>query len=378
MIAPATLRKLARANGTPLFVVDRRELRRNYDQFRKHMPRVQVYYAVKANSHPEIVRAFFEMGASFDVASMPEFLTVHENIKGLPPKERQTFIWDKIIYANPIKANETLAQLDQYKPLVTFDNLDEIRKIARHAPRAGLILRIKVPNTGSIVELSSKFGAAPSEAVDLIEAARNAGLAVEGLSFHVGSQCTNWENYVQALAISAAVFAEAADRGFDKMNVLDVGGGFPAPYDDTVHPFRELARKLNVELDRLFPPEIQILAEPGRFLVATSATLVAEVIGKAVRDGKVCYYINDGIYSTFSGILFDHCQYRIRAFKRGATRISAVFGPTCDALDVVSQAEELPDLDLGDLVYSRNVGAYTVASATCFNGMPSPIFAFVG
>jgi ornithine decarboxylase len=378
MIAPRTLRKLALEHGTPLFVVDRRELRRSYSEFRKYLPRVQAYYAVKANSHPEIVRTFYEIGASFDVASMPEFLTVHENIKNLPPKERQDFIWDKIIYANPIKAEETLAQLDQYKPLVTFDNIEEIRKIARHAPHAGLALRLRVPNTGSMVELSSKFGAAPSEAVDLIDAAHRAGLVVEGLSFHVGSQCTNWENYVQALAISAAVFAEAKDRGFAKMNVLDIGGGFPAPYDDAVRPFRELARKLNAEIQRLFPPEIQILAEPGRFLVATSATLVAEVIGRAVRDGKVCYYINDGIYSTFSGILFDHCQYRIQAFKRGPTRISAVFGPTCDALDVVSQAEELPDLELGDFVYSRNVGAYTVASATCFNGMPAPKYVFVG
>ncbi len=130
---------------------------------------------------------------------MPEFEIVYQYIKGLPAQERQDFIWDKIIYANPIKANETLRELDRYKPLVTYDNHEEIRKIRKHAPHAGLALRLRVPNTGAMVELSSKFGAASGEAVELIEAAPQARLVVEGLSFHVGSQTTNFENYVQAL-----------------------------------------------------------------------------------------------------------------------------------------------------------------------------------
>ena len=111
-------------------------------QFRKYLPRVQVYYAVKANSDPAIVQTFYDAGASFDVASMAEFLNVHEKIKHLPAKQRQDFIWDRIIYANPIKANETLEQLDPYKPLVTYDNHEEVVKIARHAPHAGLVLRL--------------------------------------------------------------------------------------------------------------------------------------------------------------------------------------------------------------------------------------------
>ena len=194
-----TLLRLAKTHGTPLFVVDHKALRENYGQFRKYLPRVQVYYAVKANSAPEIVRTFYEAGSSFDVASIAEFLTVHENVKDLPDEQRQAFIWDRIIYANPIKATETLEQLDPYKPLVTYDNHEEVIKIAKHAPHAGLVLRLRVPNTGSMVELSSKFGASPGEAVDLIAFARNNKLEVEGLSFHVGSQCTNVQNYIQAL-----------------------------------------------------------------------------------------------------------------------------------------------------------------------------------
>ena len=370
MITKAQLQKLGREHGTPLFVVDHEALRRNYREFKRYLPRVQAYFAVKANPLPEIVRTFYKEGASFDVASMPEFNIVYDNIKGMPAKQRQDWIWENIIYANPNKPVETLEELNQYKPLVTFDNAEELHKIREHAPQAGVALRIKVANTGAMVELSSKFGASPGEAVDLILLADKLGLTCEGLSFHVGSQTTNFENYVQALALCSGIYSEARERGYTKMNLIDIGGGFPARYDDTVKPFKELAAVINHELARLFPKNIQILAEPGRFLVANAAYTVSKVIGKAVREGKPSYYINDGVYHSYSGVIFDHCKYPVRAFKRGQTRISAVYGPTCDALDVVSMAENLPELDRDDLVYSENIGAYSHASSTYFNGFP--------
>jgi ornithine decarboxylase len=187
------LQALARKHGTPLVVIDHDIIRENYAAFKKHLPKVQAYFAVKANAEPALVRTLYRAGASFDVASLPEFMLVYENIKHLPPKEQQDFIWDKIIYANPTKPKETLQALDQYKPLVTYDNLGELQKIQRYAPHAGVVLRLRVPNTGSMVELSSKFGCDPGEAVDLVAAAFRLGLVVEGLSFHVGSQCTNFE-----------------------------------------------------------------------------------------------------------------------------------------------------------------------------------------
>src|SRR5579859_3601872 len=364
------LQKLAREHGTPLVVVDHEILRQNYAVFKRHLPKVQAYFAVKANAEPAIVRTFYKAGASFDVASLPEFMLVYDNIKHLPAKEQQDFIWDKIIYANPTKPKETLLALDQYKPLVTYDNPTELKKIKQYAPHAGVVLRLRVPNTGSMVELSSKFGCDPGEAVDLILAAFELGLVVEGISFHVGSQCTNFQNFIQALEMSAAVMREAQSRGRD-IKILDIGGGFPAPYDRHVRPFSALARTINTEIDRLFAKDIQILAEPGRFLVATAATAVSRIIGKAVRDGKLCYYIDDGVYHTFSGVIFDHCQYHLKAFKPGATQICSLFGPTCDALDVVSMAENLPEnLQLGDLLYSEQIGAYSHASSTFFNGFP--------
>jgi ornithine decarboxylase len=369
-VRKALLQKLASEHGTPLFVIDHEKIRKNYQEFREHLPDVQVYFAVKANSNPEIVRTLFDMGCSFDVASMPEFMIVWENIRDMPDKERQDWIWDKIIYANTIKPVETLEALDKYKPLVTFDNGYELKKIKEYAPHAGLVLRIRVPNTGSMVELSSKFGAHPGEAVDLIIAAFDMGLVVEGLSFHVGSQCTNFENYMQALQLSANIINEVETRTGRKIRILDIGGGFPVKYHPGIRSMRTLARKLNSEIVRLFPPDMQILAEPGRFLVANTCTLVSKVIGKAVRDGKPCYYINDGVYHTYSGQIFDHINYPVLPFREGETHISAVFGPTCDAFDTITLSAELPDLDLNDLVYSENMGAYTIASSTYFNGFP--------
>ncbi|HEX3001286.1 MAG TPA: type III PLP-dependent enzyme [Methanoregula sp.] len=361
---------LAAQHGSPIFVIDHERLRENYREFRKHLPDVQVYFAVKANSNPEIVKTLYDIGCSFDVASMPEFMIVYENIKNLPKKEQQEFIWDKIIYANTIKPIETLKALDKYKPLVTFDNHHEILKIRDHAPHAGLVLRIRVPNTGSIVELSSKFGAHPGEAVDLIIEAFDNCLVVEGLSFHVGSQCTNFENYMQALQIAASIIREVEDRTGRKIRILDIGGGFPVKYHPGIRSIRTLARKLNAEIKRLFPKDMQILAEPGRFLVANACTVVAKVVGKAVRDGKPCYYINDGVYHTYSGQVFDHINYPVLAFRKGETQISAVFGPTCDAFDTITLSAELPDLEIGDFVYSENIGAYSHASSTYFNGFP--------
>jgi ornithine decarboxylase len=368
-MTPIDLEALARQHGTPLVVVDHDVVRANYAAFRRHLPKVQAYFAVKANPDPAIVRTLYRAGASFDVASVQEFMLVHRNIEHLPASEQQDFIWDKIIYANPVKPKETLQALDRYKPLVTADNLLELQKIREHAPHAGVVIRLRVPNTGSMVELSSKFGCDPGDAVDLIDAAFGMGLTVEGLSFHVGSQCTNFLNFVQALNMAAAVMNEARSRG-RALAILDIGGGFPAPYHRDVKPIETLAARINAEIDRLFPGDIEIIAEPGRFIVATAVTAVARIIGKTRRDGKTSYYIDDSVYHTYSGIIFDHCQYHLKAMRGGPNEICAVFGQTCDGLDTISLSEELPDLALDDLVYAENIGAYASASATSFNGFP--------
>ncbi len=375
------LKKIAAEHGTPVFIIDHEKIRTNYREFKENLPDVQAYFAIKANSNPEIVKTMHDIGSSFDVASLPEFMLVYDNIKHLPEKERQDFIWNKIIYANTIKPAADLAKLNAYKILVTFDNIEELKKIKKNAPDVGLVLRIRVPNTGSMVELSSKFGAHPGEAVDLIEEAVKLGLGVEGISFHVGSQCNNFDNYMQALNFASSIFEEAQLRNYPigfidkdgkKRKILDIGGGFPVKYTLDVKSFAELCRKLNSEINNLFPNgDIQIIAEPGRFIVATACTLVTKIVGKSIRDGKTCYYLNDGVYHTFSGQVFDHQHYPLHSFKGGDKKICATFGPTCDAFDTISLADELPeDLQIDDLLYAENIGAYTIASATYFNGFP--------
>ena len=362
------LRALAEAHGTPLFVLDHGKLRENYRLFQRHLPRVQAYYAVKASSNQEIVKTLFDEGASFDVASYNEFMQVYEFIRDLEDKEKDFFIWDKIIFSNTIKDRETLRRIDRYRPLVTYDNAAEIRKIRDFCPSAGLVLRLKVPDVGSQVEMGSKFGCEPRDAAALIGAAFDAGLTVEGVSFHVGSQCTHFDNYTTALSIASQVLNAARAEG-RRLNILDIGGGFPVPYDPQVPEFARLAALLNAELERLFPDDVEIIAEPGRFMVATAAALVTEIIGKARRDGKIFYHVNDGLYHTFSGVVYDHWIPNFHAFRGGPEEVCAVVGPTCDSFDKISLSVLLPgDLEVGDLLYTENIGAYSVASSTRFNG----------
>jgi ornithine decarboxylase len=359
---------MARQYGTPLFILDHKRIRENYRTFKSNLPRVQCYYAVKANSNQEIIKTLFNEGSSFDVASYNEFMQIYEYIKHFEKDEKHLYIWDKIIFSNTIKDRDTLRKIKRYRPLVTFDNGDEIRKIKQHCSSAGLVLRLKVPDIGSQVEMSSKFGAEPGEAYELIRQASDLGLDVEGLSFHVGSQCINFDNFTAALEITSEIFHDARKKGH-RLNIIDIGGGFPVPYDSQAPRFEKLAEVLNAEFDRLFPDDIEILAEPGRFMVATAATLVTEIIGKARRDGKIFYHINDGVYHSFSGVVFDHWMPNFNSFKQGKREVCAVVGPTCDSFDKVSLSVQLPvNLEIGDYLYTENIGAYSIASTTRFNG----------
>ncbi len=249
------LRKFVEEQGTPLLILDHARIRENYRIFKKHLPRVQCYYAIKANSHPEIIQTLFKEGSSFDVASYNEFRQIYEYIQHFEEKDKDFFIWDKIIFSNTIKDRETLRKIKRYKPLVTYDNVDELRKIKEDCDTAGLVLRLKVPDTGSQVEMSSKFGAEPGEAGDLIRQAFDAGLVVEGLSFHVGSQCTHFDNYAAALTITADIFNDARARGYG-LKIIDIGGGFPVPYDAQVPKFARLAKLINrTQAEAATPPK---------------------------------------------------------------------------------------------------------------------------
>jgi len=278
----------------------------------------------------------------------------------------------RIIFANTIKPAEAIAAAAaRGVDLMTADSEYELHKIAEHAPGARVVVRIKVPNVGSMVELSLKFGVDPADAIGLLIQAHKLGLRPAGVSFHVGSQCLRVENYIEALEMAAIIFRDAQLKRLP-LEILDIGGGFPIRhFDHDEDLFEPLARAVASELDRLFEPTVRVIAEPGRFLVGPAATLLLRVIGKAIRENKHWYYLDDGVYGALSGMIFDHAKYPFTALRDGRTQLSTLAGPTCDSLDIISRGEELPELEIGDLLYVPNVGAYSTASATNFNGLPA-------
>ncbi|MEO0085464.1 MAG: type III PLP-dependent enzyme [candidate division WOR-3 bacterium] len=356
-----SLPKLARRHGTPLFVISKTLLLEQVARFRRLLPRVRPYYAIKANPHPAILKVFAGEGVNFDVASVPEIEWALA--AGATP--------DRLIFANTTKRIDAIRAARGHKvSLMTFDSEYELDKIACHAPGAAVLVRIKVPNIGSVVELSLKFGVEPADAVPLLIKAKKLGLEPRGVSFHVGSQCTHGSNYLEAFELTKIIISDARLKQLP-LDIVDIGGGFPIrQFDSDEDWFATMAPALNMEIDRLFDSGLTLIAEPGRALVGPACLLVMSVIGKSLRANKHWYYLDDGVYGCLSGIVFDHCKYEYRTFRRGPTRLTTLAGPTCDSLDIISTSEELPELDIGDLVYAVNIGAYSLASATSFNGIP--------
>lgn len=358
-----TIRRVIKKNHSPLMLISRNTLRKQYERFKRHLPNVTPFYAIKANPNPEIIKQFIKQGTGFDVASAAEMDLVLS--LGADPKD--------IIFANTIKSTEDIAKAYRKKVrLMTFDNEAELYKIAKHCPGAKVLIRIKVNNAGSAVELSLKFGADPDQAIFLLKKANSLGLRPYGIAFHVGSQCTNVENFLHAIDISSEIFNEAKRVGIS-LSMLDIGGGFPIRhFDDDNHiTFKDIAIQIRKKMKKLFPKETKFIAEPGRFLVGPAGILVTQVVGRTFRNNKNYYYLNDGVYGDFSGIVFDHCRYEFKSLRRGQKFLSALAGPTCDSFDTLSLNEDLPELDVGNVVYVKNIGAYSCASAVPgFNGFP--------
>lgn len=358
---PKRIRELVRRHGSPLLVIERARLVEEYKTFNRLLPRVRLFYAVKANPHPDIIKTFAALGGCFDVASEGEMR--HVLMQGVDPS--------RLIFANTVKRPEALEFARKARVnLMTFDNESELYKIAKHAPGSRVLARLKVANSGSIVELSLKFGSDADLIVPMLVKAKHLGLKPEGVSFHVGSQCTNYENYHRAFEVTAGILREAGERGLN-LTMIDIGGGFPIKHfkSDTID-VETFGRQMRRELDRLFPKHIDLIAEPGRALCGPAGTLICRVVGRSIRNNKNYYYLDDGVYGDFSGIVFDHAKYELRTLVKTQKFLSIVAGPTCDSFDTISLSEELPELDVGSFVYVANIGAYSCASALTFNGIP--------
>jgi ornithine decarboxylase len=357
------IRAMLKKHRTPFMLIRRSVLERQFQRFRKCLPEVTPYYAIKANPHPKIIKTFIKLGAGFDVASASEM----KQVLSLGAAR------ERIIFANTVKsAEDIVAARRRQVRMMTFDNEPELYKIAEHYPGAHVLLRIKVGNEGSVVNLSLKFGADPENAYLILRKARSLGLVPTGLSFHVGSQSKNVENYLQALEISAQIFTEAKENDVP-LKMMDIGGGFPIQHFDNEIGvnFERMASEIRKQIRLLFDKKVQFIAEPGRFLAGPAGILVTQVTGRAFRNNKNYDYLNDGIYGDFSGMVFDHCKYEFKTLRRGQTFLSALAGPTCDSFDTLSLDVEIPELYVNDVVYVKNIGAYSSASAVAnFNGFP--------
>jgi len=354
---------MLKKHHTPFMLVRRSILKKQFERFAKCLPNVTPYYAIKANPEPEIVKFMARLGSCFDVASANEMKEVLN--LGVSPT--------RIIFANTIKSDKDIKYAkNQRVRLMTFDSEPELYKIAKNYPKARVLLRIKVENQGSVVELSLKFGADPEHAYHLLRKAKTLGLAPLGVSFHVGSQSTNVENYLQALELTADIFKECKENDLP-LKMVDIGGGFPIQHFDNEIGvnFERMAAQIRQQIRSLFPRNIEFIAEPGRFFAGPAGILVTQVIGRTFRNNKNYYYINDGVYQDFSGMIFDHCKYEFKTLRRGQKFLSALAGPTCDSFDTLSTSVEVPELHVGDVVYVKNIGAYSSASAVeNFNGFP--------
>lgn len=354
---------LAQEYGTPLLVLSLEQIEKNYRLLRTHLPRVKVFYAIKANPHRRILELMRDLGSNFDVASDGEIMELSSlGVDG-----------SRMIYANPMKTvNGLRACRNAGVGKMTFDSAGEIDKMARECPGATVLLRIRIDNSSAHVDLNKKFGAAREQALELLLKARDAGLDAAGIAFHVGSQTTSADPYLSALDIAREIFEEAAAAGM-QLRIMDIGGGFPIPEPKVRFNLQEMLNQINARLDEDFPG-VEIWAEPGRFICGTAVNLITSVIGVTERGGQPWYFLDEGLYGTFSGVLFDQWDFKLISFKEGEQVAATFAGPSCDSLDIMFRGKMTVRQEEGDLILVPICGAYTSASATTFNGFSKANF----
>jgi ornithine decarboxylase len=352
---------------TPCLVVDLDVIAEAYDLLRWHLPLAHVYYAVKANPAAEIVAMLERKGANFDVASRGEIELCLSN--GITP--------DRLSYGNTIKKENDIVFAHQAGlRLFAFDSASELDKLARAAPGARVFCRILVTCAGAEWPLSRKFGCAPSMAVELLRRARDVGLDPYGVSFHVGSQQTDLEQWDGAVASAAQMFSLLAETDID-LRMINIGGGFPAHYRGAVPEIDGYAEAVMSAITRHFGNKLpEIIIEPGRSLVGDAGVIQSEVVliaDKGGGDGRRWVYLDVGKFNGLAETMDESIKYRIETPGRGGASAPVILaGPTCDSADILYEHTEyrLPlGLEIGDKVEILSTGAYTASYASVgFNG----------
>jgi ornithine decarboxylase len=358
--APESVQRLVERYGSPLFVIDAERVRRQYRRLAAALPDVDLHYALKPLPHASVVNTLLAEGAHFDLATNGEVELVRQ-LQVAP---------ERCIHTHPIKRDSDIRTALAYgvKRFVV-DNPDELRKFVKYRNRCSLLIRAAFRSPDAKCDLSRKFGSEPQAVADLLEMAAELHIKIDGLSFHVGSQAAGPAMFCEAIARCNELLRAGAQTRHS-LGILDIGGGFPVDYLHASMPIEEFCAPIRAALAQL-PPATRVIAEPGRYIAAPSAISVTSVMGRALRDGRWWYYLDDGLYGSYSGQVYDHAAYPVEALvPAGKTYPSVLAGPTCDSIDVINEHLDLPKLDVGDLIVGRAMGAYTWASASEFNFFP--------
>jgi ornithine decarboxylase len=354
----------------PFFAVDLEDVCTKHIRWLTSMPRVTPHYAVKCNDDLNIIKLLAYLGAGFDCASKGEIKKVMD--LGVSA--------DRIIYANPCKQSSYIRYAHEVGvEIMTFDNEQELMKIKQIYPNVKLVLRIVTDDTNAVCRFSMKFGADMNTARKLIDKAHEINMNVIGVSFHCGSGQMTSKAFVDAIQNARTIMSYGIKLGFN-MNLLDIGGGFPGN-TGTEDYFAEIALAVNKALDEYFPDDgtVRIIAEPGRYYVASAYTLATNVIASRemidpeTGDMKYMYYINDGVYGSFNCVLYDHYVPEPCLFAKNESNekyTSSIWGPTCDGLDCINTSIQIAKLNIDDWILWKNMGAYTISGAVEFNGLP--------
>lgn len=345
----------------PFLLVDSNLIRNKVRRFKATMPLVHPHYAVKANPDPRVLRTMIEEGVGFEIASISELDLLLS--LGVPAAE--------VYYSNPMKARAYLEYAaSKGVEWYVLDSIEELRKIVSVKPDAKMYLRIDTPNIGSDWPLAGKFGTHATEIQAIINEAAKLKADLAGVTFHVGSQCRNPQNWRVGIERAKKVFADMRRVGLTP-RLLNIGGGYPVRYVKPIPSIEVIGEVVNAAIADL-PKDIRIMAEPGRYLVSDTAYFVCRVVGTATRNGKRWMYWDAGM---FGGVIevTEGLRYEILSDRTGHNIPWSIAGPTCDSVDILMHDEMLPaDIQEGDFIYLPNAGAYTTAYASNFNGFPLP------
>jgi len=359
------LKYLDRKNiETPFLVMDREKVKEKASLIGQNIRNSKVFYAVKANPDIEVIKLVDKLNMGFEIASEGE-LKLLSSI-GVEP--------ERIISSNPVKTFKFLKMAASYGvSYFAYDSEGEVDKMAKMLPDCNVYVRLSVPNEGSEWPLSKKFGVEIDRAVELLLYAREKGLNPVGVTFHVGSQCTNIYNWNSALDKAMALWNIAEEKGI-KLSLLNIGGGYPIKYTKNVVDVDAIEKNVDRLIREKFPQDVKIFIEPGRAVVGDAGIFVTSVIGKTSRGDDNWLHIDVGVFNglmeSVGGIKYSYIVETLRQARH--KKKWTVAGPSCDSFDVIDKNVTLPEPETGGLILILSGGAYTISYASEFNGFSIP------